>query len=234
MPTRRQFLTAAAAVSLLPACTPALQIPPPRAVPWKMKPLESATTRFEFLPDGRLYLHIRHDLLRGVTPAMLVWWFSNLEGDMVLEGRTLPRYQVWHPVDHIAIRYARRRPDGSIGPGAQIHIQEAFGGRPEYLVDVVTTIEKLDESGFVHSRRVVARDVVRLEYSFTAVQGGTLYENSMTVGPDRPVARQIFNSLVRPRVFPDHQARAWLLHNIEEVGNFEHFLPALYERQSSR
>lgn len=233
MSSRRTFLKAAA-VSVLPACTPAVQIPPPRPVPWKMKPLESAATRFEFLPDGRLFLGIRHDVLRGVTPAMLAWWFANLEGEMEMGGRAWPRYLIWHPVDHIAIRYARRRADGSIGPGAQIHIQEAFGGRPEYLVDVVTTIEKLDESGFVHVRRVLDRDVARLEYSFTAVKGGTLYENSMTLGPDRPIARQIFNSLVRPRIFPDHQARAWLLHNIEEVGNFEHFLPALYERRSSR
>lgn len=228
MLSRRSFLKAAA-VSVLPACTPAAQIPPPRPVPWKMKPVESASTRFELLPDGRLFLGIRHDVLRGVTPAMLVWWFSNLEGDMVLEGRTLPRYHVWHPVDHIAIRYARRRPDGSIGPGAQIHIREAFAGRPEYLVDAVTTIEKLDETGFIHVRRPGRLDVVRLHYAFTPVSGGTLYENSMTVGLDEPLLRPLFNSLVRPRVFPDDMARAWLKHNIEEVGNFEHFLPALYE-----
>jgi len=232
MSSRRTFLKAAA-VSMLPACSPALQIPPPRPVPWKMKPLESATTRFEFLPDGRLFLGIRHDILRGVTPAMLVWWFSNLEGDIEVGGRTWPRYLVWHPVDHIAIRYARRRPDGSIGPGAQIHIQEALAGRPDYLVDVVTTIEKLDESGFIHARHAGPLALMRMRYKFTPVKNGTLYENSLTVGPGEPLLRPLFNA-IRPRLFPDDQGRAWLLHNIEEVGNFEHFLPALYERRSSR
>src|SRR6185369_15268054 len=94
-------------------------IPPPRPIPWTMKRVESAETEMRLLPDGRLHLHIRHEVLRGVTPAMLVWWFQHLEGTIELQGRSWPRYHIWHPVDHIAIRYARRRPDGSVGPGAQ-------------------------------------------------------------------------------------------------------------------
>ena len=229
---RRDFLIQGAALgaaAALPGCTDAPHIPAPRPVPWKMKGLASAKTRFEVLPDGRLFLGIRHDVLRGITPAMLVWWFQNLEGDLTVGGRTWPRYLVWHPVDHIAIRYARRLPDGSVGPGARIHIQEAFGGRPEYFVNVVSTIEKLDETGFVHVPRIAGVDLARMEYTFTPVKGGTLYENSMTVGPATPLARPLFNQ-VRPHVYPDDKARAWLLHNIEEVGNFEHFLPALDAR----
>jgi len=98
-----------------------------------MKNVDSARTERRLLPDGRLHLHIRHDVLRGVTPAMLVWWFRHLEGTIEVGGR-----------------YARRLPDGSVGPGAKIHIREA-----------------------------------------------------------------------------------WLRHNVEEVGNFEHFLPALYAREAT-
>ena len=211
-----------------------IAIPPPRTVPWSMKNVDSARTELRFLPDGRLHLHIRHDVLRGVTPAMLVWWFQHLEGTIEVGGRTFPRYNVWHPVDHIAVRYARRLPDGSVGPGAKIHIQEAFAGNPRWLVDIVTTIERLDEGGFVHAPWVGGMRMAVLEYAFTCVPGGTFYENSITFGPESPVARALVNRLVRPRMFPEDKARAWLRHNVEEVGNFEHFLPDLYAREAGR
>ncbi len=210
-----------------------MTLPPPRPIPWQQKPLSSAQTEFRFLEDGRLYLGIRHEVLRGVTPAMLVWWFKHLEGDIEIGGRTYPRYQLWQPIAHIAVSYARRRADGSIGPGAKIHIREAFDGNPDYLVDIVTTIEKLDETGFVHAPYVLGLRVARLEYAFTPVAGGTLYENSITFGPDLPIVRQLFNGLVRARVYPDDKARAWLKHNVEEVGNFEFFLPELYAKESA-
>ena len=208
-----------------------ITIPPPRPIPWEMKAVDSARTEVRFLADGRLHLHIRHEVLRGVTPAMLVWWFQHLEGTMVLEGRSWPRYHVWHPVDHIAVRYVRRLPDGSVGPGAKIHIQEAFGGNPNHLVDIVTTIERLDEGGFVHAPWIAGVRMASLEYTFTPTPDGTLYENSITIGPENPIGRALVNRLVRPRLFPDDKARAWLRHNVEEVGNFEFFLPALYRAQ---
>ena len=211
-----------------------ITIPPPRSIPWTMKSVDSARTELRFLSDGRLHLHIRHDVLRGVTPAMLVWWFQHLEGSMELLGRALPRYHVWHPVDHIAVRYVHRLSDGSVGPGAKIHIQEAFGGDPNYLVDIVTTIERLDEGGFVHAPWVGGMRVASLEYAFTALPEGTLYENSITVGPENPIGRALVNRFVRPRLFPEDKARAWLRHNVEEVGNFEFFLPDLYAKEAVR
>jgi hypothetical protein len=96
---------------------------------------------------------------------------------------------------------------------------------------MVTTIEKLDETGFVHGPRPFGPPIARLEYTFTPVGDGTLYENSITFGPDLPVLRPLFNRVIRPRVFPDAKARAWFKHNVEEVGNFEFFLPELYEKE---
>lgn len=209
-----------------------VQLPPPRPIPWKMKDLSSAETEVRTLGDGRLYLRIRHDVLRAVSPRMLVWWFSNLEGDIKLDGRVWPRYQIWHPIDHISIRYIRRRPDGTIGPGAQIHIREALGGNLDHLVDIVTTVEKLDETGSVHGPWLFGTQMARLEYRFSPIEGGTLYENSITLGPRLAVARRLFNTVIRPRVFPDAMARAWLKHNVEEVGNLQFFLPDLYARET--
>ena len=68
---------------------------PPRPFDWTMKPLGSAETALKTLPDGRLELTIRHDVLRGVTPAMLGWWFRNIEGTMEHKGRTRLSSGVW-------------------------------------------------------------------------------------------------------------------------------------------
>ena len=70
-----------------------------------------------------------------------------------------------------------------------------------------------------------------MDYSFTSVAGGTRYANSLTVGIDRPaLLRPLVNQAIRPWLFPEDMGRAWLTHNVEEVGNFQFFLPALYAK----
>ena len=194
-----------------------------------MKPLESAQTEVKRLPDGRLVFAIVHDLIRAVTPQMLVWWFNNMEGDHDVGFGPAPRYRLWHPVDHVALTYVRPATDGRrFGAGAQVRIQELFGGRPENAIDVVSTIEFLDETGFAHADRVFGRPVAEMRYRFDAVPGGTRYENSLTVGLP---GIALFNDVVRPWLFSEAKGRAWLTHNVEEVGNFEFFLPALFAQE---
>jgi hypothetical protein len=196
-----------------------------------MKPLSSARTNLRTLPDGRLELTIEHDVLKGVTPPMLLWWFTHIEEDMEHEGRVLPRYLVWHPLDHVDYEVLDRPPDGAVRAGLHFHIVEAFGRDPRYFVDTVDVVEKLDETGIVLAQRPFGRaPVFRLEHRFQEVDGGTLYRSQMLVGSAAPIGRLLFNRVVRPLLFPEHMGRAWLRHNVEEVGNFEHFLPDLYAR----
>lgn len=207
-----------------------LTLPPPIEVPWTTKPLESARTRMEVLDDGRLHLSIVHDLLPGVTPEMLRWWFQHLEGDMDLEGRRVPRYRVWHPRDHVAFRYGRRT--DPIGPGSVFVIQEVLARNPRWAIDVRSPVVRLDEGGFGHRPQVHGLPLARMDYTFTRVPGGTRYENSLTFGVEgRPMLTRALNAQARRIAFPDGKGRAWLQHNVEEVGNFEHFLPALYARE---
>jgi hypothetical protein len=73
-----------------------------------------------------------------------------------------------------------------------------------------------------------------MDYTFRPVEGGTSYENSHTLGIDRPaLLRPLVNQAIRPWLFPEHMGRAWLTHNVEEVGNFQFFLPALYADETS-
>lgn len=206
--------------------------PEPVTLPWGLKPLGSAECGAERLPDGRLSYWIRHDIVKGVSPRMLVWWFSHLEGDVEVAGQRINRYRVWHPYDHVHASYVRRRADGSVGPGAAIRLREFLGADPRFHVDVVTDIEKLDEAGYVHQPRLHGLSgVVRMEYRFTRVAEGTLYENRILVGGLHGWRRAL-SPLVERFGFDAAHGRAWLRHNVEEVGAFEHFLPALYRRET--
>jgi len=209
-------------------------LPDPIPVPWTMKPLVSADTQLEVLEDGRLHLTIVHDVVHGVTPEMLVWWFRNMRGTIEIEGRPHPRYRVWHPRDHVEHRYAHTPTDGD-GVGSVFRIHEVLGRDPRHEVDVLTDVIRLDEGGFAHRPRVHGvSGLVAMDYSFERVAGGTRYRNSMTIGAALPRPMRALNATVRAFAFDEAHGRAWLLHNVEEVGNFEHFLPALYATEHGR
>jgi len=235
---RRTFLTGAAAaagVAILGALgwslRPKPKAPVPLPIRWVQKSVDSARSGVETLADGRIRCWIEHEVIRGVTPKMLVWWFKHLEGDMLQDGQRLSRYRVWHPRDHIAIRYAQKNPDGTVGVGSVIHLAEMLGANPDYLVDVHTEITRLDEQGFAHRPRIARQQLVRMDYTFEAVESGTRYRNSLEVGASGP-SGWIVNPLIRAFAFDEEKGRAWIRHNIEEVGNFESFLPGLYAAEN--
>jgi hypothetical protein len=206
----------------------------PRPFNWEMKPLKSAETGMKLLADGRLELTIRHDILKGVTPPMLGWWFRNIEGTMEHMGQTYPRYLIWHPIDHIHFEVARPSSKGTAGPGARFFIVEAFGGNPDFLINSVADIPKNDETGITLSVRKLGMEVMRLEHTFTPVPEGTLYQSKLRVGTTAAPARFLLNPLIRSRLFTEAMGRAWLKHNVEEVGNLEFFLPALFRAHTGQ
>jgi hypothetical protein len=233
--SRRRFLgavTVAAAGVLLPACADVVALPEPRPIPWDPKPLESAQTGLRTLPDGRMELRIRHAPLRGITPAMLYWWFTHIGGEMEYQGATYSRYGVWHPRDHIDWQLVGEAPGGGAGVGARFRIVEALGRNMEYLVDSVELIEKLDEDGIVLTRWVLGHQILRLEHEFVYVpaEGATRYLSCMVLGSPSVFGQAVLNGAIRRRFFSEAMGRAWLTHNVEEVGHFERFLPALHAR----
>jgi hypothetical protein len=202
-------------------------LPDPIPVPWAFKPLTSAKTSLDILDDGRLRLAIDHDVVHGVTPEMLVWWFRNMRGTIDIEGKAYPRYRVWHPRDHVEHRYHHTPPEGD-GVGSVFRIHEVMGRDPRYEVDVLTDVVRLDEGGFAHRPRVGGvGGLVRMDYTFSRVPGGTRYQNSLEVGAASRWLSPL-NGAIRALRFDEAHGRAWLLHNVEEVGNFEHFLPQLF------
>ena len=207
-----------------------LPLPGPLPLDWPPKPLASARTTDAWLRDGRRELTIAHDTLRGVTPRMLHWWFTHLAGTMEVAGREWPRYRVWHPRDHIHWALARPTRDGAAGPGAAFRIVEAFGRDPACYVDGTETVERLDETGIRLVQRRGGTVVFSLEHWFSPGPEGAGYHSRMLIGTAAPVLRGPVNGMIRRWRFTDAMGLAWLRHNVEEVGNFEHFLPALYAR----
>ncbi len=206
-------------------------LPEPLSLPWKLKPVSWAQSGSETLADGRRRFWVKEDLL-GITPAMLVWWFSHLEGDVEIEGRRLPRSRVWHPLDHVSVRYVRRAPDGSIGPGAQIAACEFLGRNPHYKVDGVATIEKLDEEGFINTVAIGGFPLARLVHTFRQTSAGTHFEHTLIVPGSWRFG--LLGKLVVALRFSQAEGEVWLKHAIEEMGALEHFLPQLYECEMQR
>ena len=198
-------------------------LPPPRPVAWPLKPLESTETGLTVLPGGQLELSIHHEVLRGVTPAMLEWWFHHIEGAMEYCGKIYPRYLVWHPLDHIA--YSVR---GTAGQGGVFHIVEAFGRNLRYLVDILPEVVQCNASGLTLVEHWCGMEISRLQHRFTAVAEGTQHDSHLVVGISHQRSERLMNQWLRPWLFSNAMGQAWLRHNVEEVGNFERFLPGLY------
>lgn len=199
--------------------------PTPQPILFPLRTVDSATVTYGSAAHHRRRVTIDHRPLADVTPAMLLDWFSHLDGTMTYGGAVIPRYLAWHPVDHIAWELARPAPGGGAAEGARFRIVEAFGGRPEYRVDVVDRVEKLDETGIRLVQRVAGVIVFRLEHTWSHGSDGTHYVSVLDIGA-RSLAMTPVNLALRRR-FPEPMLRAWVRHNIEEVGQLEHLLPGL-------
>ena len=217
---------------------------PPLSFGWQMKPVSSASkAEIKVLANKQFELTISHDIVKGVTPAMLHWWFSRIDDMMEYQGQTYHRYRVWHPFDHIYYKDLSRAPDGTGSVGTRRHIVEAFGANKKYLINIIDRVEHLDDKGILLATEqggislgfgnVLAPLPIRLstlEHQFFAVSNGTRYESRLLIGLDSSLGKWVVNPIVRPLFIGYEMAKAWLRHNIEEVGNYEFFLPELYEK----
>ena len=196
-----------------------------RPVLYPLRPVDTATVRCSDHPYGRRRITIDHRPLAGVTPAMLLDWFTHLGETMSYGGAVIDRYLAWHPIDHIAWELARPAPGGGAAEGARFRMVEAFGGRPEYRIDEVARVEKLDETGIRLVKRIAGIPVFQLEHTWSAGADGAHYVTVMDLGVRSALLAPV-NRFVRQH-FPVAKSRAWIKHNIEEVGQLEYLLPML-------
>jgi len=172
---------------------------------------------------------ITHAPLEKVTPEMLAWWYTHIPGTMEYAGETLPRYLVWHPLDHISYDVSG---NGVVGPGSRLHLKEALGRDPEMLVDLRVTVESFDNHAAIITKRMLSTSIVRLENEFTSANGGAQYTTRLTVGDTTPLATMFLNRVAHTRACPAPKLTAWIRHHVEEIGNLDNFLPDLYRDQA--
>ncbi|MFY9917968.1 MAG: hypothetical protein WAL26_06160 [Mycobacterium sp.] len=196
-----------------------------RPVLYPLRPVDSAVVGFVEAPHHRRRVTIDHRPLSGVTPVMLLDWFTHLGETLRYGDEIIDRYLAWHPIDHIKWELARHAPAGGAAEGARFRMVEAFGGRPEYKIDEVARVEKLDETGIRLVKRVGGLPVFQLEHTWSAGADGAHYVTVMDLGVRAAMLSPV-NRIVRQR-FPDDKVRAWVKHNIEEVGQLEYLLPGL-------
>lgn len=202
--------------------------PATRPVVYPLRPVDTATIRYTRGPHHRRRATIVHRPLAGVTPAMLLDWFTHLGETMSYGGAVIDRYLAWHPLDHIRWELARPAPGGGAAEGARFRIVERFGGRPEYHVDVVDRVEKLDDTGIRLVQRLGGAVIFQLEHTWSPSPDGAHYVSVMDLGARSPLLAPVNRVLARR--FGDDMLHAWVRHNIEEVGQLEHLLPELCVR----
>lgn len=73
-------------------------------------------------------------------------------------------------------------------------------------------------------------EIFSMQHQFLKAEGGAGYYSTMQVGSESFMGKLFLNPIIKHFIFNKQMGKAWLKHNIEEVGNLEFFLPGLYEK----
>jgi len=199
----------------------------PPKLPWELRDNLTARSGVDQLRDGRTKYWV-NEVLTGITPEMFVWWFSGgILGDMDVKGRTLPRYRVWHPYDHVGVRLLANRP-AEASQGAVAELEEYFGRDPRFYTNPAVRIDQISEQAITTTWFEHGIAIGHLDHELEAVPAGMRLGHVMYV-PGEPTT---VGRLLAERVWPRAMGEAWIRHGIEEMGNFTNFLPQLYDRQA--
>ena len=208
-----------------------MELPEKRNFGWDLKPFDSAHTEVNILPSGQTELIIDHSFIKGIRADMLVWWFQHFPYLTVTKGgRKYTAYDLWHPYDHVHV--GAKKDKRKIEEGDYFIIQECFGRNTAYCVDEKATIFYLKEDGIGFRAYKFGLQTLQLLHKFKDVEGGVHYRSRMVLGVEKGILKSYINNKVIPKKFGPEKAKAWLKHNIEEVGCFEHFLKGIYEKRT--
>jgi hypothetical protein len=144
-------------------------------------------------------------------------------------GPPVPVYRYWHPFDHIRFSWAHRVHDasGRLAPGSVVRIEENLGAR--FPVRSRARVSKFDDTAFNFELLVGGRvKAGHLLHEYAEVEDGCSFYTEMLLGVEVPVVGRALNALFRSRVASEEFVRAWIVHNVEESGETEKFVPKLY------
>ena len=205
------------------------QLPEPLKLPWELRENLTARSGVDELRDGRTKYWV-DEVLAGVTPAMFVWWFSGgILGDMDVEGCAVSKYRVWHPYDHMGARVLANRPVEA-EEGAIAELEEYFGRNTRFYSNPAVRIDQISEQAVTTTWFEHGIAIGHLDHELEAVPGGMRLGHVMYV----PGECTTVGKLLAERVWPRPMGEAWIRHGIEEMGNFQNFLPRPYECEAQQ
>jgi hypothetical protein len=209
-----------------------VQLPEPREFGWALKNFDNAHSTVTHLPDGRTLFEVDHPPVRDVTAEMLSWWYGTY-ADLTLEidGDSYPAFLVSHPLDHISLSSEKAVKDGPLKAGDFLHIQEAYQRNPKYALDERLEVVALEAQRFALKATRRGVTVADLEFRFEDGPDGAKFTNHLTVGVERGWLKSLVNRVMIPWIYYEDKNYAWVLHTVEEVGNFENFLPEIFARR---
>ena len=127
--------------------------------------------------------------------------------------------------------FSSARTEESVLPDGRVRLRiEALGADMANLIDARLHLRELSESGARVEVRSLGQTVLEIRGEFLPRAVGTHVISAMTIGSSGWL--RSLNLWLIGRFFPATRRRAWLKHSVEEIGNFEFFLPELYRSQA--
>ncbi len=209
-----------------------MQLPDPRDFGWHLKTFDDAHSTVTHLPDGRTLFEVDHPPVREVTAEMLEWWYSvYADLTLVIDGTPYPAFLVSHPSDHISLKIVKGEQGRPLQPRDCLHIVEAYGRNPKYLLNETIEVVALETNRYAlkASRRGIT--VADMEFRFSDGPDGVVFTNHLTVGVESGFLKALVNRVMIPWIYNEDKNYAWVLHSVEEIGNFENFLPEVFARR---
>ena len=203
-----------------------------------MKPFGSAETSFEKIKGGGYKASIVHDVMKGVKIDHLIWWFENIDQTTTFNGKGFDGYEIysyrlWHPHDHIKVNWKKKilNDDGKIMPGSKIAIKETFQG---FLVNESVTVSQFDRDAFNFEMIFFGIKVAHLLHFYKEIEEGVIYKTEMLIKCNVPVIGKLLTWIACNFIATEKRIKAWMLHNIEESGESEKFIPQLFENHNTK
>ncbi|GAA6182561.1 hypothetical protein NBRC116594_39990 [Shimia sp. NS0008-38b] len=209
-----------------------MNLPEVRDFGWELRRLDDGFSKVTLLPDGRTLFEVEHAPVRDVTTDMLSWWYGvYADLKLVIDEQMYPAYLVSHPLDHISLRSEKKDKDGPLSPGDFITLVEAYGRNPQHSTNERLEVTQRDKKKFAlrASRRGIT--VADVEFVFVDGPDGAEVKNKLTVGVENGILKPLVNRWIVPWLYNEDRNYAWVRHSIEEIGNFENFLPDIYARR---
>lgn len=207
-------------------------LPEPRPLDWPRRQFSDAKFVFEQMRDGRIMIELHHNTIKGVTPEMLNWWFGVYATQKIrICEQVFDAYLIWHPQDNVGLSVLRGDLKEPLRVGDVLAVRRYFARDLAFKSYERFHVMQRDAEAFAVKVHRFGMQMAIARWEFQATQDGTDVVMRTEVGVENGLVKVIMNNFILPMVVDMKLLDAWLQYSVEEIGNFEFFLPALYAKR---